>query len=116
MEIIFTQQGRFLIIAPVGEIDHHTSIGLRQKIEKAFKRGGALDMIFDFSRVEFMDSSGIGILIGRYRELSKQGGKVYAININGEIGRIFGVSGLGRIIPCYDSLEDMLNSAGGEGQ
>ena len=113
MEIIFTERGRHLIIAPVGEIDHHTSMGLRQRIEKAFKRSNATDMIFDFSRVEFMDSSGIGILIGRYRELSKQGGRVYAINISGEIGRIFGVSGLARIIPCYNSLDDVLKKAEG---
>ena len=113
MEIIFTERGKHLIITPVGEIDHHTSLGMKQKIEKTFNRSGARNIIFDFSRVEFMDSSGIGILIGRYRELSKQGGRVYAINMSGEIGRIFAVSGLARIIPCYDNLEDILQSSGG---
>ncbi|MCL2703593.1 MAG: anti-sigma factor antagonist [Defluviitaleaceae bacterium] len=114
MEIIFSERDRYLIAAPVGEIDHHTSLGIRQKIEKAFARSKARNLIFDFSRVEFMDSSGIGILIGRYRELSKLGGKVYAINISGEIGRIFGVSGLARIIPCYASVEDVLQNAEGQ--
>ena len=113
MDVVFTERDKFLIVAPAGEIDHHTSIEIRRKIEKAFSRSKARDIIFDFSRVEFMDSSGIGIVIGRYRELSMQGGKVYAINISGEIGRIFGVSGLARIIPCYDSLEEVLKNAEG---
>jgi stage II sporulation protein AA (anti-sigma F factor antagonist) len=113
MEIIYTERDRHLIITPVGEIDHHTSLGMRQSIERAFSRSGARSMVFDFSRVEFMDSSGIGILIGRYRELSKLGGKVYAINIAGEMGRIFNISGLAKIIPCYDSLDDVFKKAGG---
>ena len=113
MEIIFTELNNYLVVTPVGEIDHHTSLGIRQTIEKAFARSGATNMIFDFSRVEFMDSSGIGILIGRHRELSMQGGKVYAVNLSGEIGRIFGISGLARIIPCYDNLEEALNCEGG---
>lgn len=105
MEIMFNERDKHLIIAPVGEIDHHTSLKIRQSIERAFAQSRARNMVFDFSRVEFMDSSGIGILIGRYRELSKMGGKVYAINLSGEIGRIFGVSGLSKIIPCYDNLD-----------
>ena len=116
MDIIFEERDEHLLIAPVGEIDHHTSVTIRENIERRFARSGAVNMIFDFSRVEFMDSSGIGILIGRYREISKQGGKVYAINLSGEIGRIFGVSGLTKIIPCYDSLDSLADalSQGGE--
>ena len=112
MELYFTERDGHLIVAPAGEIDHHTSLGMRQKIEKAFTRSRARNIIFDFSGVSFMDSSGIGVLIGRYRELSKQGGKVYAINISGEMGRIFGISGLAKIIPCYDSVDDVLQQTG----
>jgi len=107
MELLYTTRDKHLIITPVGEIDHHTSLGMRQSIEKAYKRSKAVNIIFDFSRVEFMDSSGIGILIGRYRELSKMGGKVYAINIKGEMGRIFKISGLAKIIPCYNTLDEV---------
>ena len=114
MNINFTERDKHLIIALSGEIDHHATLGIRQNIDRAFARSKAVNMIFDFSRVDFMDSSGIGILIGRYRELSKQGGKVYAIGLGGEMGRIFEVSGLARIIPSFGSLEEVLASEGGD--
>jgi stage II sporulation protein AA (anti-sigma F factor antagonist) len=114
MEITFTQATKNLIVKPSGEIDHHSSVELRREIDRNLTRSKAKNLIFDFSAVEFMDSSGIGIMIGRYRELTQRGGKVFAININGSIGRIFGISGLSRIIPCYGSLDEALASAGGE--
>jgi stage II sporulation protein AA (anti-sigma F factor antagonist) len=114
MEIVFTKNKNNLIVKPCGEIDHHSSVELRREIDRAYSRSKAKNLIFDFSEVEFMDSSGIGIMIGRYRELAQQGGKVYAININGSVGRIFGISGLSRIIPCFGSLDEALAIAGGK--
>lgn len=112
MEITITEKNRSIIVKPVGEIDHHTSVELRQKVERAFNRTKARNIIFDFSSVTFMDSSGIGIIIGRYKELAKLGGKVYAIGVAGGVDRIFNLSGLTRIIPCYKNLDEALTKAG----
>ena len=113
MEINFTEEKKCLVVKPTGEIDHHTSVEIREKIDRAFVRLGAKDMVFDFSDVTFMDSSGIGMLIGRYRELCLTGGKVYAVNTDPHLQRIFQVSGLLKIIPCYDTLDDVLIGTGG---
>ena len=109
MEIQFSEKDNHLIVAPIGEIDHHNSMSLRTNIEKLFNRGTNKHIIFDFAGVTFMDSSGIGVLIGRYRELKKTGGHVYVINVSPECKPLFGVSGLFRIIPLHDSLDSIFN-------
>ena len=55
-------------------------------------------MVFDFEETEFMDSSGIGILMGRYKKVTPIGGKVYAINVGKQIKRILDVSGMSRFL------------------
>ena len=55
-------------------------------------------MVFDFENTRFMDSSGIGIIMGRYRKISCFGGRVYAIHADRQIQRILKVSGLNKIV------------------
>ena len=106
MDIRCTERNGNLIVKIVGEIDHHSADEIRQTAEREFYKTGAKNMIFDFAHVGFMDSSGIGMIIGRYKEVKKTGGKVFAINIGPGIDRIFVISGLKKIIPCYESLEE----------
>lgn len=110
MNIICTERNRNLIVKIIGEIDHHTAEEIRDKVEREFARSTAKNIIFDLANVGFMDSSGIGMFIGRYRHLEKQGGKVFAINISSNLNRIFEISGLKKIIGCYDSLDDAVNN------
>jgi stage II sporulation protein AA (anti-sigma F factor antagonist) len=91
-----------------GEIDHHALENTRDSIDKAFARSHAKNMIFDFKEVGFMDSSGIGLVIGRYRLVEQKGGKVAAAQIGGELKRIFEISGLKKIIPCFDTVDEAL--------
>ncbi|MCL2574196.1 MAG: anti-sigma F factor antagonist [Defluviitaleaceae bacterium] len=96
-----------LVVRIVGEIDHHSADDIRFTAEREFFKSGAKNMIFDFAHVGFMDSSGIGMIIGRYKELKKAGGRVFAINIGPEINRIFEISGLKKIIPCFSSIDEI---------
>ena len=107
MDINCTERNGNLIVKIHGEIDHHSADEIRYTSEMEYYKMGAKNMIFDFSHVSFMDSSGIGMIIGRYRELKKTGGRVYAINIGPEINRIFDISGLKKIIPCFQGLEEI---------
>ncbi len=99
-----------LIIKINGDIDHHSSEELRDKIDKEFHRLRCKNIIMDFSKVYFMDSSGIGMIIGRYKAIEKLGGKIAVSGINEELKRIFDISGLYRIIKVYDSLEKAIKS------
>ena len=67
MELRFTKRNQTLIAHISGEIDHHTSGELRLKIDRALEQISGKNIIFCFREVTFMDSSGIGMMIGRYR-------------------------------------------------
>jgi stage II sporulation protein AA (anti-sigma F factor antagonist) len=106
MDILFTKRDRNIIISLEGEIDHHAADALKYKIDREYDRSRAKNIIFDFGKVEFMDSSGIGMIIGRYKNVERQGGEVRAVCSNAAVRRIIEVSGLGRLIKCYNSTDD----------
>ena len=105
MKINCNLRNNNLVCKLAGDIDHHNAEAIRNAVNAEFHRHGAKNLVFDFSHVSFMDSSGIGLIIGRYKEVSGIGGKVFAINISPELNRIFEISGLKKIIQCYESLE-----------
>jgi len=109
MEINCTTRNGNLVVKIIGEIDHHSADAIKHAAEAEFSKSGAKNMVFDFAHVKFMDSSGIGMIIGRYKEVTKGGGKVFAINIGPEIERIFLISGLTKIIGCFESLDEVSN-------
>jgi stage II sporulation protein AA (anti-sigma F factor antagonist) len=66
------------------------------------------NVVFDFSKVNFMDSSGIGVIMGRYRKVYYMGGKIYVIGINRIVDRIFAMSGLYRIVNKCESMAEIM--------
>ncbi len=101
-------EDRNLVIKIEGDIDHHTSEEIREKIDRDYFREKAKNIVFELSSVSFMDSSGIGMLIGRYKNIEKQGGQVAICNVSENIERIFNMSGLQKIIKCYTTLDEAL--------
>ena len=81
-----------------GEIDHFASVHLREDIEAELKRRPVSQLVLDFSDVRFMDSSGVGMIIGRYKTMKAHGGSVYAQGLHPPIDRLFHLAGLHRII------------------
>lgn len=81
------------------EIDHHCAKELRQDLDRMIEMYPIRTLVFDFSKTEFMDSSGIGVLIGRCRNLGYSGGSVQAIHVSDRVQKIFMVSGLHKLIP-----------------
>lgn len=110
-----TQKGKTLYIKLEGEIDHHSVQGFRKGIETAFGPTDCRQMIFDFGGVTFMDSSGIGMIIGRYKDVKKRGGTVSIARMNPEISRIFQISGLAKIIDNYATVEEAEEALGSNG-
>ena len=81
-----------------GEIDHHTASLIRMGIDDAILHKRPEELILDFGGVTFMDSSGIGLIIGRYKLLERRGGSVAVINADARVDRIFEMSGLYQIV------------------
>ena len=104
------QKDKILYIQMEGEIDHHSVLGYRKSIEMAFEPTDCRQIIFDFCDVTFMDSSGIGMIIGRYKDAKKRGGTVAISGMSPEIMRIFQISGLAKIIDCYATVQEAENA------
>lgn len=102
MQINFV--GKDLIVKIDGDIDHHVSSQIKEKVEREFEFSNAENIIFDFSNVNFMDSSGIGMIIGRYKMLQKTGGKIYIANVKPQLESIIEISGLRKIINFIDKI------------
>lgn len=93
-----TQQGEVLTVYLNGEIDHCAAEGLRNEIEMLIVRHHPTRLILDFSQVSFMDSSGVGMIIGRYKTMHARGGSVAASGLHPPVDRLFHLAGLHRII------------------
>ncbi|MBQ8782939.1 MAG: anti-sigma factor antagonist [Clostridia bacterium] len=80
-----------------GEIDHHNAAFIREEIDNAVMASKPEVLKIDFDNVTFMDSSGIGLVMGRYRTLSMYGGKLIVSNLSPQFYRIMKLSGLEKI-------------------
>ena len=87
-----------LTISMPKELDHHRAEQLRQEADLLIDSYRVRNLIFDFSGTEFMDSSGIGVLIGRCRNMNYCGGSVKAKHMNARIQKIFRISGLHKLM------------------
>lgn len=80
------------------EVDHYQAGYICQEADRYLLSDRVCHVVFDFEDTEFMDSSGIGILMGRYKKIACLGGKVYAINVGRQIRRIFDLSGMNSFV------------------
>ncbi len=77
-----------------GDIDHHTAQGVREQIDAYVQKTRPSLLKLDFSQVQFMDSSGVGLIMGRYRIMQTLDGSVSVINIPVHLKRLIKMSGL----------------------
>lgn len=73
MNSVFLERDRTLLVEITEEIDHHTTEKMRRKIDEDITRCMPRKVIFDFNKVSFMDSAGIGMVIGRYKMVNMIG-------------------------------------------
>jgi len=82
-----------------GELDEYSSVYTRDVLDKLLSGSGFKQVIMDLSELEFMDSTGVGVLIGRYKKMKAKNIPIYLCNPNSSIERIFRISGLYEIMP-----------------
>jgi len=80
-----------------GEIDHHLAYSLRRTLDDAILREKPSALLLDFSEVTFMDSSGIGLVMGRYRLMSEQGGETEITGASPQIRKVMKLAGLDKL-------------------
>lgn len=108
----FEVKENVLIVRLQGEIDHHEAKQLREEWQEQMTFHNIQHVIVNVEKVSFMDSSGIGVLLGRYKEVSQVGGEMVICSITDPIQRIFDLSGLFKIIRLQEDEEDALSTLG----
>lgn len=111
MQITTKTDNHTLIATLSGELDHHSAENIRSKIELDYSRNNSKNLILDFSNVSFMDSSGIGMIIGRYKNVKIHGGEMYICAINPAVKKLFDISALDKIVKVFDTLEEALRGS-----
>jgi len=113
LDLKFVKELNVLIVKINCELDHHTSDSLRRRVDGEIQRYMPKNVVFDFDGVGFMDSSGIGMVMGRYKNIKRYEGKAVMANVRPEIKRILEMSGITKLIPQYTSVAKALESMQG---
>ncbi len=108
MEIELLNRHKMMVVRVSGEIDHHIANTLRNEIDRVLMKSGVINIAFDFSKVTFMDSSGIGVIMGRYRKINSLGGRIIIFGMNQNIKRLIEMANLKSIAHIADKLEDVI--------
>ena len=98
MEERLKQTGSVLRIRLPREVDHHNAEEIRRKADRMLEHGGINKILFDFSETEFMDSSGVGVIMGRYRQIRYFGGSVSVVHAGPRMERLLRMSGISQWI------------------
>ncbi|MDP4152632.1 MAG: STAS domain-containing protein [Bacillota bacterium] len=98
MKYELTQNSGGLSVVLNGEIDHHNIGPVREAVDKAVASQHPQVVELNFKGVEFMDSSGFGFIMGRYKSVSALGGRVEVTNCNKRIKKMLEMSGAGKYV------------------
>lgn len=98
MEFNIMRRKDKLIVKIGGELDHHSAKSVRENIDIEIKAGTVKTLVFDFENLTFMDSSGIGIIMGRFQLMKLYGGSVVIENAPEYVKKIIYMSGLSGIV------------------
>lgn len=109
MDISFMRKNDTLIAKIKGELDHHTSDKFKEAINDEYLKGYK-NIILDLKDLNFMDSSGVGMILGRYKMTKDKHGTLAIVGANSQLLKVIELAGILRVINCYKSIEEAINS------
>lgn len=109
LQVELEHHRRVLIVRLRGELDHHTAEVVRSKMDEAIQRGRSEHLILSLEHMTFMDSSGLGVILGRYKQIKAHGGKMVVCHVNPSVHRLFELSGLFKILPIYETERNAIS-------
>lgn len=108
----FTIKENVLLVRLIGELDHHEAEGLKQEWQVKIKELNIEHIVLNLEQLHFMDSSGLGVILGRYKEIKQHGGQMIVCSISPTVKRLFELSGLFKIIRLEENEAFALSSLG----
>lgn len=101
----------YLKVIFIGEIDSLSVLNYRNLLIEEIEQKNRV-VIFDFKNVSFIDSSGIGLVLGRYNQVKANGGELYLMNLNNVAFRLFELTGIFGLMPYINSEDEIYEKAG----
>lgn len=108
MKIKHFMEEKILLVELTEEIDHHSSEKIRNRLDYEIQRFMPKKVILDLEKVDFMDSAGIGLIIGRYKVTTCYGGVLEIKNVGSKLKRIFDMSGITKIVKIIERKESVV--------
>lgn len=96
--LLYEKKKNTLTVKLRGELDHSVAAGVRAELDELILDPGVRRLVFDLHGLEFMDSSGVGLIIGRYKLMARRGGSVAVRGPGRRVDRIFEMSGLYQLV------------------
>ncbi|MFD2617695.1 MULTISPECIES: anti-sigma F factor antagonist [Terrilactibacillus] len=101
-----------LCIRLEGELDHHTAEDLRNQVNDLMKQKAVQHILLNLGQLQFMDSSGLGVILGRYKQIASLGGEMVVCSISPAVRRLFELSGMFKIIRYEEDEHYALQTLG----
>ena len=104
-QILYEAHGDALVIRLSGEMDHHSAAGARSEIDEKLLAERPARVFLDLSAIDFMDSSGLGLIMGRFALVRRYGGKLAVLDPSDAVQKILSLAGMDRMIPVRQSAK-----------
>lgn len=104
MKVTYNEKDKLLKIEITEEIDHHSSEKIRARADFEIQKYIPKKLVMDFENVNFMDSAGIGMILGRYKMITMFGGTMGMINVHPSVRKVFEMSGVTKLIPIIEEI------------
>ncbi|GAA0481558.1 anti-sigma F factor antagonist [Virgibacillus sp. MSP4-1] len=112
LSVQFESKHQVLLVRLTGELDHHTSEDLKQQWQSEMKKSDIQHVVVNLEDLSFMDSSGLGVMLGRYKEVQELGGEMVVCSISPSVKRLFELSGLFKIVRLEEDEAEALKNLG----
>ncbi len=112
MDIEVRQVRNTLIIRVEGELDMLVADKLRSDIDKKMDNNEIKNLILNLEKVSFIDSSGLGVILGRYKKIKSKNGSMYIVGARPQVEKILYFSGINKLVSMYRNEQDVINIQG----
>lgn len=99
MKVTYNEKDKLLLLQITEEIDHHSSEKIRARADFEIQKYIPKKLVMDFKNVNFMDSAGIGMILGRYKMVTMFGGTMNMVNVSQSVKKVLEMAGITKIIP-----------------
>lgn len=108
----FIVKGNVLVVRLTGELDHHEAEKLREQWKDHIYENAVKHVLLNLGGVSFMDSSGLGVVLGRYKEILQLDGELFVCSVTPSVERLFEMSGLFKIVRRAENESFALSELG----